>query len=180
VARGNFISVRTEPDTQAKLRAAAERRGVSINQEINDRLTASFDDDRDPDKVFASRALFGLMKLVAEAMQLTGGLALYADTGSTEHRLEFFKNPYAFEQALHAAIIVLEHCRPPGHPEPSQRSAEADMAEFKLRVGVVGARDLLNIVIGPADDASSRGERLRRGLDPSIFENIKRRREAGV
>src|SRR4051794_21365458 len=61
---GRLTSFRTSETMRSKLQRAAEENGVSVNQEINDRLEASFDDSRDPDKVFASRAMFGLMKVV--------------------------------------------------------------------------------------------------------------------
>jgi hypothetical protein len=173
MAPGNFFSVRTTAEGMMKLRTAAEERFVSINREINDRLNASFDDDRNPDKVFSSRALFGLMKLVAAAMQTAGAHALHLDTGSPERGLEFFRDAYAYDQAMRAAITVLEACRPPGNREPSQTSIDAAVNELKLRVGEVWAKNLL-AEVADAEEVGSRGERLRRDLDPSIIDNIKK------
>jgi hypothetical protein len=173
MAPGNFFSVRTTTETLEGLRAAADARSISINREINDRLIASFDDDRNPDKVFSSRALFGLMKLVAAAMQTAGAHALHLDTGSPEHGSEFFRDAYAYDQAVRAAITVLEACRPPGKREPSQTSIDAAVNELKLRVGEVWAKNLL-AEVADAKEVGSRGEKLRRDLDPSIINNIKK------
>ena len=168
------FSLRTATETYARLGWEADQLNASINQLINEALNAYFDDEWNPDKVFASRHLFGVMKIVANAMQAVGATALHLDTGSPINAREWYLDSYAYDQAVRAAIAVLEHYRPPGRAEPSHPSIDTRANEFKLRVGEVTAGDLLAEVDG-SEEVGSVGERLRRDLDPRVLDNVRNR-----
>ena len=74
-----LTSFRTTDEIRDKLNEAAKARGVSVNQEINDRIAASF--DRQPERIFANPGLSGLMKLVRVAMQGAGQRAAFLKKG---------------------------------------------------------------------------------------------------
>ena len=89
-----------------RLTEAAKARGVSVNQEINDRLAASFDRPDITERVFANRGLYGLMKLIAVAMQGAGqranmfkkGFSALGSVNVDDTQL-WFHDPYEFDQA---------------------------------------------------------------------------------
>ena len=170
MALGILTSFRTSEEMRDKLQAAAAANGVSMNAEINNRLAASFDPDRDVDQVFSSRAWFGVMKLVSTTMEIAGRFAVHLK-GQPDEAATWFRDPYAFDQAIRAAIKTLDVCRPSGASKAPTLSDEA-LSFLARRVGEQQAELVISEIRNA--DPGSRGERLRRDLDPTTLENILR------
>jgi hypothetical protein len=166
-----LTSFRTTNEIRDKLMEAAKARGVSVNQEINDRIAASF--ERREERIFVNPGLAGLMKLIRVAMQGAGQKAAFLkkdffslELKTVDDALFFFRDPYAFDQAKQAAEVILEACRPPGDPEPpAHEETDALMRSF----GREFARKLL---IEINQNAPGLGEEVRRDLDPALLKQL--------
>ncbi len=169
-----LTSFRTTDEIRDKLNEAAKARGVSINQEINDRIAASF--DRQPERIYSDRGLSGLVQLVRVAMQGAGQRAAFLKKGyfgvdpvRVDDLRLWFHDPYAFDQAIRAVEAILEACRPPGSPEPPSYE-EADFVAGMGRVGRECVRKLLAEIRQNAP--GSLGEEVRRDLDPALLKQL--------
>jgi hypothetical protein len=169
-----LTSFRTTDEIRDKLTEAAKARGVSVNQEINDRIAASF--DRQPERIYTDPGLSGLVKLVRVAMQGAGQRAAFLKTGyfgldpvNVDDIRLWFHDPYAFDQAKRAVEAILEACRPPGSPEPPAYE-EADFVAGMGRVWHECARKLLTEI--RLNAPGSLGEEVRRDLDPALLKQL--------
>jgi hypothetical protein len=167
-----LTSFRTTDEIRDKLTAAAKARGVSVNQEINDRIAASFATER----IYTNPGLSGLVKLVRVAMQGAGQRAAFLKKGyfgldpvNVDDIGRWFHDPYAFDQAKRAVEAILEVCRPPGSPEPPAYE-EADFVAWMRRVGHECVRQLLTEI--SLNAPGSLGEEVRRDLDPALLNQL--------
>jgi hypothetical protein len=106
---------RTTPEMKARLEAAAESNGLTFNKEVNRRLAESFDPRRELDPVLSDPVLFGMIIVLAKAMQKTGmPVLLFTEGGHTKNERDWHRDPYAYARAVEAAIEVLNLFRPEG------------------------------------------------------------------
>lgn len=101
--------IRTPAPLHSKLKAAAERKGVSLNAETVERLERSFD--------FADIGgpqLDRLLKTVATVMAQAGEKGAFWAHRKVAKEGAWMDDPYAYDCALKAAVAVLERFRPPG------------------------------------------------------------------
>jgi hypothetical protein len=129
---------RTTTAMRESLQAAADAHGVSINREINDRLARSFEDHPSIEQDFFSRELYGIVRLIAVAMNDAGRFAALIEGREPESTNDWPNRPFAFSQAVRAAIYVLRALRPPGKWElPRYRGADRDsyMKRFLQTIG---------------------------------------------
>src|SRR5713226_8088659 len=112
------ISVRAKEPLRLQLEAAAKARGVSMNNEIIDRLQRSFENDRRIEEIFGGRDVYGMMRVIAAAVHETGLSAGFFATSSLEGAKGWLRNPWAYDQAVRAALRVFEALRPAGDPSP--------------------------------------------------------------
>jgi hypothetical protein len=171
---GKLTSFRTSDQTRERLQCAAEVRGCSINQEINDRLDASFAGPDLSERAFANRGLYGLMRVVAVAMRISGRQAMtFKNSGDSEGAELWYRDPYAFDQAITAAVTALDGCRPEGSRAPP----EAKDREWAVLYESVGKK-FADIVLSEIAQAApgGRGELLRKDLDPTTIEQILKNR----
>jgi len=171
-----LTSFRTTDDMRDKLTKAAKARGVSVNQEINDRIAASFDRRDITERLFEHPALYGLMKLLAVAMRGAGQRTALLKKGyfgldpiNVDDARLWFHDPYAFDQAKRAVETILEACRPPGSPEPPDYE-ESDLVAAMRRFGHEYARKLLTEITQNAPVGLA--EELRRDLDPALLKQL--------
>jgi Arc-like DNA binding domain len=171
-----LTSFRTTDEVREKLAEAAKARGVSVNQEINDRIAASFDRKDIKERLFEHPSLYGLMKLVMVAMRGAGQRAAVLqknffglDPVTVDDARLWFHDPYAFDQAKRAVEVILEACRPPGSPEPPIYE-EADFVAGLRRLGHEYARKLLTEISRNAPGGLV--EELRRDLDPALLKQL--------
>jgi hypothetical protein len=144
------IKIRMKEPLRAQIERAAKRRGVSMNQEMNDRLTASFARDQALADNFGSREIFGLAHAIAAAMNHTGRFTAFFKTGSPEAGDTWWTNAYAYNQAAESAARVIDAFKPPGDPSPptfaeskGEPTAISNMAELARRYGEMSARALV-------------------------------------
>jgi Arc-like DNA binding domain len=170
-----LTSFRTTDEIRDMLAEAAKARGVSVNQEINDRIAASFDRQDITERVLAP-GLSGLMKLVTVAMQDAGQRAKASKEGffglspmNIDDIRLWFHDPYAFDQAKQAVEAILEEFRPPGSPEPPAYE-DAHFDAGMRRFGHEYARKLLTDIIQNAPGGLA--ELLRRDLDPALLRQL--------
>jgi hypothetical protein len=97
-----------------RLAHAAALNNRSISEEIENRLSKSFEHEQ---------AFYGLMGVIAAAIQEAGFSAGYLTTSSPEGARDWLRNPWAYDQAVHAAGRVFEAFRPKGDPSPPDGQA---------------------------------------------------------
>lgn len=112
------VGLRLRESLRSRIEKAARNRDVSMNTEIMERLHQSFD--------FEGR-LGGpqvtlVVETIAAAMRSSGRMAGFMATRQVSKEDEWLTIPYAYDQAVKAAITVLEAHRPEGEikvPRPA-------------------------------------------------------------
>ncbi len=97
--------LRLPDDLRSRIEKAAKGRNVYINAEILERLEQSFQTE----KRFGGPRVVELIETIATVMKSTGEYAGFYETGKLTNRGEWLALPYAFDQAVKAAITILEH-----------------------------------------------------------------------
>ncbi len=94
---------------RSRIEKSAKDRNVSINAEILGRLERSFEvEDR-----LGGPKVAKLVETIGTAMRSTGEhTAFFLDDSEMHDQGEWLAVPYAFDQAVKAAITILEHHRP--------------------------------------------------------------------
>jgi hypothetical protein len=168
---GKLTSFRTSNELRDRLIAAAKANGVSVNQEINDRVEASFDTPDVTEKAFANRGLYGLLRMLAVAMQISGRQAMtFKHSGDAESADEWLSDPYAYNQAASAAWKLLDACRPDGDTTAPTNTADPAWNALYASVGRNFAQNVLSEIALAAP--GGRGEILRRDLAPTTLAQI--------
>ena len=104
------LKLRLKEPLRAAIERAARENGVSMNSEMVRHLERSIhrDDGLGGPRVAA------IVEAMATAMRSTGEHGAFAATGKLHKHGLWFEHPYAFDQAVKAAMAVLEFYRPPG------------------------------------------------------------------
>ena len=76
------INLRVDEGLRAKLVDSAQAHGVSVNKEINDRLTRSFADDQFLSANQNDRTLLAILHLVGASMSAAGQATAFVATSS--------------------------------------------------------------------------------------------------
>jgi hypothetical protein len=117
------IGLRVPEDLREKIQAAANARGVAVNKEISDRLEKSFNEGMTISAADGDGQLYSILRVVAAAMDLAGPMAAIMSTLNPEAGKTWISNSIAYEQALRAAVTVLEALGPQAatapHPDMS-------------------------------------------------------------
>lgn len=159
------IGLRVPEDLRSKIQGAADARGVAVNKEISDRLERSFSEDL-AISADDSAELYAILRVVAAAMDTAGPMAAIMSTLNPEAGKDWIDNSLAYEQAIKAALAVLEAFRPQTATVPhaamsdSVNSLGVEMATGIIEEAATGATR----TIGPAEIA--RAVRLNSGLGP--------------
>jgi hypothetical protein len=165
------LGLRVKEWMRAALEESAHEHGTSINSEIVERLEKAFADEDVRAEFWGRDGLYELMKAVATVMNRAGTRALLF---SGKHIASpWLNDPYAYDEALQAAVKVLEALRPPGEirvpalppddPEAGQRLAS--LLDRLLHAGI-GARIAANFLSQPEEDVIPDRERARLELGP--------------
>jgi hypothetical protein len=118
----NF-TFRGRSELHEKLRVAAQESGRSVSEEIEQRLSKSFDQSPTPEQIFGTQELYGIMQLLAAAMDETGHItAIYA--GLDRDSAAWLHNAFSFGQAKLAAIKILEALQPEGDQNPPRQAGD--------------------------------------------------------
>jgi hypothetical protein len=136
------VSFRTREPLRAALESAAKARGVSMNTEMNERLMRSFEDDVKLEVEFSRVQLYAILRLVANAMDHAGASSAIMSNMGTGASKNWTDNPFAYDQALKAALFILNTFRPAG---------EIDVATPKSRqareMGSETAKGIIEILV---------------------------------
>jgi Arc-like DNA binding domain len=159
------IGLRVPEELRGKLDAEASRRGVSLNKEITDRLEKSLDEGMRfswpwSDDGGERNELNAILHVVASAMEMAGGMAAMMSTFNMDARTVWISNSVAYDQALKAALKVLEELRP--------RTATAPHPSMSDNVETVGIKSATSILEEAASGLSrmdnARAQKLHAGL----------------
>lgn len=173
------LKIRMREVLRSKLEKAAERRDVSLNEEAVDRLERSFVEQdylTRLEGLLGGRATVGLAMIIARVMHQVGMNAagiVHLSTGKNDgERLALppFDHsnwpivPYAFDQAIKAAVTVLESLRPPGDPSvPKLEWAKwADDLDNATASEIARNSFVTEALRSVADPASATDEELQR------------------
>lgn len=110
--RVQFI-LRTPKDIQSQLEQKAKTRGVSMNAEIVRRLELSLANDRRAE-LFEAALPTAIGNVVAATMHEVGKLAGLHSTMTVEGSLQWYDDPYAYDQAARAGAAIIDWLRPHG------------------------------------------------------------------
>jgi hypothetical protein len=123
------INLRVDEGLRAKLVDSAQAHGVSVNKEINDRLTRSFADDQFLSANQNDRTLLAILHLVGASMSAAGQATAFVATSSMKGAENWISDPTAFAQATEAAKKVLADTKPQGEPLTELR---IDVSKFGI------------------------------------------------
>ena len=180
------FKVRMKEALRARLEEEAGRRGISIAQEIVDRLTRSFDMSERLEDVFGSREVYALMRAVGSAMDMTGKAGAHGVAGKLDWDPKnpgaWLSDPYAYDQAVKAAAKILEAMRPEGDPSPPALPTADDPGgpNMELVADVLGTGVGVGMAIDLAREDDVGGPRkelvdaLRRDLGEEQLERLRR------
>jgi hypothetical protein len=105
------IGLRVHDELREKIQSAAGARGVSVNKEISDRLENSFAEEIKVSED-GSPELYSILRVVAAAMDLAGPMSAIMGTMNIDAGKTWIGNSVAYEQAVQAALTVLDAFRP--------------------------------------------------------------------
>ena len=114
------LGLRVTPELKAKLDSAAKDSGRSQSQEVELRLEQSL---RSEGALYEAldlaygRELTAVVLTLARALHFTGTRTAFVSKFTEEGIEKWMSNPYAFDQAISAANVVLEAFRPEGKVE---------------------------------------------------------------
>jgi hypothetical protein len=130
------LGLRVTPALKKNLDAAAEQSGRSQSQETELRLERSFDRQgliSDALELAFGREAGGLGLAVTAVMNVAGRSAAHWKAEGTgvprEKRVAWIDDPYAYDQAMRAAIAMLEQARPEGDPAAPEYSRKEGQDE---------------------------------------------------
>jgi hypothetical protein len=115
------LGLKVTAEVKDRLDRAARANGRTQSQEAEVRLQRSFEhEDLLGDALTLSygRELGGLVFLTGKGMQMAGRRAMLNISTKAEAWLDWLNNPYAYDQAVKAANLILEAARPAGDPAP--------------------------------------------------------------
>ena len=109
------LSTRILVETKHALLQAAKKNRRKISGEVEHRLRRSFENERDIIENWGGPEIHAVLRAIAAAMNLAGqATEFYAP------RQPWFTSAYGYDQAVKAAIRVLEVFRPEGDPTPPE------------------------------------------------------------
>jgi hypothetical protein len=184
------LSFRVTPEFKAKLDQVAARTGKSVAQEVEQRLEASFEDERrfkDALDLALGPQLSGIVTLLTHAMRDASWMAhqiaqLYARQVGGEVPPDWVSDPFSYDQVVQAAIMILEALRPEGERVPASLLNPrivhgVDLTEIDRNVARAVVTPYLEVLSGRTSDVVSRdhqqiGAEIREKLGPEVVRRI--------
>ncbi|HEX3860462.1 MAG TPA: Arc family DNA-binding protein [Stellaceae bacterium] len=135
------IKIRMKEPLRAQIEIAAKSLGTSMNAEMVDRLEQSFPELTYPPEIAA------LAELIARAMTETGNAIEGLNHIAGHGRKSWLDDPYAYDQAIMAAVRVLTLSKPLGEPEPHGLFTSAGVPNPE-QIGQLMADGILEVLRG--------------------------------
>lgn len=149
------MAMRITPELRDQLVARAEAKGRSITQEMELLLEQALSTE----EMLGGKDAFGLLMIIGRVMRETGAFAGVFAGSAPEGANRWLLNPYAYDQAVKAAIAVFEAMRPPGEIKaPALLSGVAGSFNFDLmrdHLGEMAANTALGSVAGEEISAAN-------------------------
>jgi hypothetical protein len=117
----NVLTIRVRDRLKADLEAAAAENQRSLSEEAEFRLEWALRTDKllsQALEIAYGRELAGLVRAMARPMKEAGTMAGVHAVRAPEDWREWWKNPYAYDEFVRAAVCVLEAFRPQGEIIP--------------------------------------------------------------
>lgn len=159
--RSKNFTFRSRAALHEKLSAAANGASRSISEEIEYRLEQSFEGERRAYEVFGNREVYGIMRVIGAAIHEAGSAAGFYASHSSEGAAQWLRQPWAYDQAVKAAMRVFEALRPAGRPTPPKRLAHKNLGR-DFASGILNEIARSKARVSPAN--VSRTKELRREL----------------
>src|SRR5436305_1158648 len=109
------IKIRMKEPLRADIERAATGKGISMNAEMVERLSRSFEHERMLDQALEwayGRKLFALLSLLGRVAVDTGPIAAFQKTKEHSEAINWLSNAYAFDQVTKAITFALGAFRP--------------------------------------------------------------------
>jgi hypothetical protein len=138
------------PDIKKKLDAEAKASGRTQSQEAEFRLEASFRNEDLLSQVLQlayGRQFAGVLMMLGRVMRRIGERCALDATYSYDAVDRWFEVPYAANQAILAAMRVLERCRPPGPREFPEEIAGAPVRGGDRERPETRGSDLADVIL---------------------------------
>jgi TraY domain-containing protein len=178
------LSLRVTPDTKRRLDAAATEAGRSLSQEAEFRLERSFERQdlvADVLELAYGPRFAGILVLLAEISHV-GRFAGFVSGKTFEASENWLNDPFAYDQAVTAANLILEGLRPRGDPRRLLKSRQGARNEILAALPATQVVFILEAIRDPGRDdktpewsafklprlAAERERRVREMLGPLI------------
>jgi len=175
----NF-TFRGRPELHERLRLSAKSGRRTVSDEIERRLSASFEATTAAEEL-GGRRIFGLLKAIAVNMQNAGQVALVMNSGQVVQDDSWLDDPHSFSQAAAAAQRFIELCTPP------VVNRSIDVTGLSTSTGEVLQTAFQNLGAGLAESFAAeiagrvvagptkvRADHLRNLLGENVVANLKR------
>lgn len=147
------LNVRMREGLRAKLEQSAKRNLESLNREVVDRLERSFDRQDlliEALSLTYGRRLAGLLMVIGRALQDAGRQGAFA-ADMRSNRENWMDVPFAYQQAVVAALSVMDKLKPSGElTGPSKSYVDIFKGANAEHIGVITAMSLTEAVKGKA------------------------------
>jgi hypothetical protein len=174
------MSWRMTPESKAKLDTAAAQSGKSLGQELEQRLEASFQDERrlgDALDLAFGEQLSALLMLLAATMHDVRRVAHYFGTMRIEPQPNWMADPFTYDQVTKAVNLILEAFRPGGDRVPDHlKESDPGNLHEPSNIGLQAAGTYLVAVADPnAEDPVHRiGRKTREKLGEAAMNRVSR------
>lgn len=171
------LLLRVSQTDRDQLKEAANARGVSVNREAITRLRASFAQESFDGGPAAE--LRGVLQLVSMVMLQAANATMAISQIARGPDNSWLDNPLAYDQAVRAAIAVLERFRPAGDKSPKASAAPlfVDAASAE-KIGGRLADSFIDLLLSEEEGEALALNRVRENLG-HLLERLKAPARAG-
>ena len=146
------LKLRLRESLRHEIEDAAKEHGVSMNQEVIDRLSRSFAGERVLDEAFEfayGREAGVLMQIIGRVMNDAGKFAGLSLTGTVEGAFDWIRNPDAVEEVKGAIVEVLSAFQPKDYSPNPASTWVPSRREGSIPLAIGLARGALEAVKNP-------------------------------
>ena len=145
------LGFRVTPELKNRLESVAKANGRSQSQEAELRLERSFDREDLLVEVLTlayGPELAGILMMIGWTMHDVGRAAGFIETRTLEGANDWTSQPYAFDQALQCANVLLKKARPAGDIGVPQSVTDDEIRDTYQVLGVAYANGMIDTLSG--------------------------------